>query len=223
MCGGVRFEVTEEPLSAGYCHCTRCQRRTGTAASAQARLAPGSFRLLAGEELVREYAPEDGWPKCFCSVVRQRALEQVPGHGRGRERPARALRPGPRDPAAVAHVRRLRVRVGADPRRRPRALPRRQAALAVLADRGVEVALRGVGRPAEVEALRLLAAELAHDRVLLGGLDPLGDEVELSACPRSMIPLSRTRSPSSVPTFAVKLRSILTTSIGNCRRYESDA
>ena len=42
MCGGVRFEVTEEPLTAGYCHCTRCQRRTGTAASAQARLASGS-------------------------------------------------------------------------------------------------------------------------------------------------------------------------------------
>src|SRR3954451_17179112 len=34
-------------------------------------------------------------------------------------------------------------------------------------------------RPAEVEPLRLLAAELAYDRVLLGRLDPLGDEVEL--------------------------------------------
>ena len=68
MCGGVRFEVTEEPLSAGYCHCTRCQRRTGTAASVQARIAPGSLHLLAGDELVREYAPEDGWPKCFCSA-----------------------------------------------------------------------------------------------------------------------------------------------------------
>ena len=58
-CGNVRFEVGVPFLSAGYCHCTRCQRRTGTAASAQARLAPGSFRLLAGEEFVREYAPED--------------------------------------------------------------------------------------------------------------------------------------------------------------------
>ena len=67
MCGGVRFEITAAPESAGYCHCTRCQRRTGTAASAQARIAPGSFHLLAGEELIREYAPGDGWPKCFCS------------------------------------------------------------------------------------------------------------------------------------------------------------
>jgi hypothetical protein len=68
LCGGVRFEVTEEPAGAGYCHCTRCQRRTGTAASAQARIVPGSFRLLAGEELVRAYAPVDGWPKAFCSA-----------------------------------------------------------------------------------------------------------------------------------------------------------
>ena len=67
LCGEVRFELTERPLSAGYCHCTRCQRRTGTAASAQARIAPGSFRLLAGEELVKTYKPEDGWAKSFCS------------------------------------------------------------------------------------------------------------------------------------------------------------
>jgi hypothetical protein len=63
----VRYEVTAQPLSVGYCHCTRCQRRTGTAASAQARLAPDSFRVVQGEELVRAYAPPDGFHKCFCS------------------------------------------------------------------------------------------------------------------------------------------------------------
>ena len=67
LCGGVRYEVTAPPLAVGYCHCTRCQRRTGTAASAQARLAPGSFRVVQGEELVRAYAPPDGFHKCFCS------------------------------------------------------------------------------------------------------------------------------------------------------------
>ncbi len=68
LCGGVRFEVTEPPLSASYCHCTRCQRRTGTAASAQARIAPGSLRVVAGEELVRAYQPPDGFAKAFCSA-----------------------------------------------------------------------------------------------------------------------------------------------------------
>jgi hypothetical protein len=67
LCGGVRFEVTEPLLSAGYCHCTRCQRRTGTAASAQARIAPGSLRITAGDDLVRLYEPPDGFGKAFCS------------------------------------------------------------------------------------------------------------------------------------------------------------
>jgi hypothetical protein len=68
LCGGVRFEVTEPLVSAGYCHCTRCQRRTGTAASVQARIAPGSLRIVQGEELVRAYEPPDGFAKLFCSA-----------------------------------------------------------------------------------------------------------------------------------------------------------
>lgn len=68
LCGGVRFEVTEPLVSAGYCHCTRCQRRTGTAASAQARIAPGSLRVVAGEELIGVYEPATGFAKLFCSA-----------------------------------------------------------------------------------------------------------------------------------------------------------
>lgn len=68
LCGGVRFEVLEPLVSAGYCHCTRCQRRTGTAASASARIAPGSLRVVAGEDLIEAYEPPDGFAKLFCSA-----------------------------------------------------------------------------------------------------------------------------------------------------------
>jgi hypothetical protein len=67
MCGGVRFEVTAPLQFAGYCHCTRCQRRTGTAAAVSARIAPGSLRILKGGELIRIYRPPDGFEKVFCS------------------------------------------------------------------------------------------------------------------------------------------------------------
>ena len=67
-CGAVRFEIDAPLVSASYCHCTRCQRRTGTAASANARLAPGSFRIVAGEEHVRAWAPEGGFEKAFCGL-----------------------------------------------------------------------------------------------------------------------------------------------------------
>jgi hypothetical protein len=68
LCGGVRYEITEPLLKMTYCHCTRCQRRTGAAASPQGRIVPGSLRILQGEELVKEWKPERGFGKCFCSA-----------------------------------------------------------------------------------------------------------------------------------------------------------
>jgi hypothetical protein len=67
MCGGVRFELTAPPEFASYCHCTRCQRRTGTAAAVSARPASGSFRVTEGSELIAYYRPDDGFEKAFCS------------------------------------------------------------------------------------------------------------------------------------------------------------
>jgi len=68
LCGGVRFEVSEPLVSSGYCHCTRCQRRTGTAASVSARIVPGSLRVVSGDELIRSYVPDEGFAKVFCSA-----------------------------------------------------------------------------------------------------------------------------------------------------------
>jgi hypothetical protein len=68
LCGGVRYEIDAPLVGAGYCHCTRCQRRTGTAASPSARVEPGSFRLTSGAELIRAYDPGDGgFLKVFCT------------------------------------------------------------------------------------------------------------------------------------------------------------
>jgi hypothetical protein len=69
MCGGVRFELSEPLLGALFCHCKRCQRRTGTGVSTTALTAPGSYLTVAGEELVRTWDPGDGgYLKAFCSV-----------------------------------------------------------------------------------------------------------------------------------------------------------
>jgi hypothetical protein len=68
LCGGVRFEVTAPLLGAGYCHCKRCQRRTGTAAAYSAAAEPGSLHVTAGDELVKTYwPPQGGWGKAFCA------------------------------------------------------------------------------------------------------------------------------------------------------------
>lgn len=67
LCGGVRFELAEPATDAGYCHCTRCQGRTGGGSSVQARIDGRTFSLVQGEELVRAWRhPAGGFEKCFC-------------------------------------------------------------------------------------------------------------------------------------------------------------
>ena len=78
-CGGVRFELTEPPLTALYCHCTRCQRRTGTASSTQARVPAGSVRILQGEELLKAWEPPGGLAKVFCSACGSSLFASPPG------------------------------------------------------------------------------------------------------------------------------------------------
>lgn len=67
-CGAVRFEVSEPLAYSYYCHCTRCQRRSGAGAAPGAVAVPGSFRLLQGADSVRAWNAGDGFDKCFCSV-----------------------------------------------------------------------------------------------------------------------------------------------------------
>ena len=68
-CGAVRFALDRPPLGAVFCHCSRCQHRTGSAFAVTALTAPGTYRLVAGEDVVRVWDPGDGgWAKAFCSV-----------------------------------------------------------------------------------------------------------------------------------------------------------
>jgi hypothetical protein len=66
LCGAVRYEVSAPLVAARYCHCTHCQRRTGTASSINCLAPRESFRLLSGSEQLRAYKPPTGVPKLFC-------------------------------------------------------------------------------------------------------------------------------------------------------------
>jgi hypothetical protein len=69
LCGAVRYEITQPLSGARYCHCTRCQRRTGTACSANGLVPRASFRLVSGASEVRSYQPPaPGVPKLFCGT-----------------------------------------------------------------------------------------------------------------------------------------------------------
>lgn len=78
-CGAVRFEISEPIGPAGYCHCTRCQRRTGGAASASAVVKPGSLRIVAGEALLKSWEPDAGFGKIFCGECGSAMFGSPPG------------------------------------------------------------------------------------------------------------------------------------------------
>ena len=82
MCGGVRFALSEPATQAGYCHCTRCQKRTGGGWSVQARIDGRTFRLLRGEELIGAWRHADGgFEKCFCTRCGAHLFSRNPDDG----------------------------------------------------------------------------------------------------------------------------------------------
>ncbi len=79
-CGAVRFEVTEPFEASMYCHCTRCQRRTGTAASVNGRTTPDAFRIVQGEDRIRAWDPPAGGAvKHFCGDCGSALFSRSPG------------------------------------------------------------------------------------------------------------------------------------------------
>ena len=64
LCGSVEYEV-QDPEALGYCHCTRCQRWTGSSLAGVV-VAKENFRFTKGEDLVTRYESEFA-PRNFCS------------------------------------------------------------------------------------------------------------------------------------------------------------
>ena len=64
LCGGVEYEV-QDLQAMGYCHCSRCQRWTGSSLAGVV-VAKENFKVTKGEELVKTYESELA-PRNFCS------------------------------------------------------------------------------------------------------------------------------------------------------------
>lgn len=77
----MRFEITAPLVSAVYCHCTRCQRRTGTGASASGWVEPGSLAITAGEDRLRAWSPGGGFDKVYCGDCGSAVFVRDPASG----------------------------------------------------------------------------------------------------------------------------------------------
>ena len=67
LCGGVRFELTGDFTPRSFCHCASCKRLSGGAGTANGAVRSDSVKIIAGEELLRTYQPNEGSAKTFCS------------------------------------------------------------------------------------------------------------------------------------------------------------
>ena len=63
LCGRVRYELTD-PQSMGVCHCTRCQRWTGSSLTGVV-VRNENFRITAGSDQITTYESEFA-PRNFC-------------------------------------------------------------------------------------------------------------------------------------------------------------
>lgn len=67
LCGSVKYELTGEFQSFFLCHCTRCQKDTGSAYAANLFSKMGRLTWLKGEGFVKTYQhPSSRHAKSFC-------------------------------------------------------------------------------------------------------------------------------------------------------------
>jgi hypothetical protein len=74
-CGAVRYRVLAAPMFVHCCHCTWCQRETGTAFALNAMIEAERVELLGGEPLVVDTPSNSGkgqkisrCPRCYVAV-----------------------------------------------------------------------------------------------------------------------------------------------------------
>src|SRR5262245_5672462 len=105
VCGAIRYCVGEEPLTLYACHCTDCQRHTGTSFALSMPVRRRTFEVVAGTPHAYEVAVEGGHARHgkFCASCATRLW------GEPKRLPdVLILRPGTLDDttwlAPVAHI-----------------------------------------------------------------------------------------------------------------------
>ncbi len=81
LCGSVRFEVTPPFTAFRYCHCSRCQKASGSAHAANAFVPKAQFTWRAGEAHIKCYDVPGAqrFSVWFCEQCGTRVPHQVRG------------------------------------------------------------------------------------------------------------------------------------------------
>ena len=86
LCGAVRYRVKNKPVRTTACHCTFCQRRTGSAFGVGCYFKAEDVELLKGELKTYEHRSDESgrWLRmefcAKCGVQVTWTVEAMPGH-----------------------------------------------------------------------------------------------------------------------------------------------
>ncbi len=67
LCGECAFELKGQISAVGKCHCSKCQKVSGTGSNAVHWAKPEDIEWITGEEKIKTYSRADGWGTAFCS------------------------------------------------------------------------------------------------------------------------------------------------------------
>lgn len=68
LCGAVEYEILGQLGPVMYCHCSRCRKASGSAFNAMSPVAAADFRIVKGQESVRDYLNSTGVSRMFCGI-----------------------------------------------------------------------------------------------------------------------------------------------------------
>jgi hypothetical protein len=66
MCGAVRYELRSKPELSGWCHCTTCQKLSGSPGMVFASLPRADFAYVKGADLVKPLILTSFAQRAFC-------------------------------------------------------------------------------------------------------------------------------------------------------------
>ncbi len=79
LCGGVSYEIASLDGDIVNCHCVTCRKAHASAFTSTARVAKENFRVLRGEDLLRNYESSPGKIRRFCSVCGSHVVAERSG------------------------------------------------------------------------------------------------------------------------------------------------
>src|SRR4051812_39312155 len=65
-CGAVRYELRSEPFASGWCHCTTCQRLSGSPGMVFASIRRADFAYIQGADRVNPLVLTHFAQRAFC-------------------------------------------------------------------------------------------------------------------------------------------------------------